>query len=443
MKFDNHTKLGKRYSNQMVRILVILLSNEVLYEPTYLNIITNIAQVFYKFESLPFWDREQGMNLVKDLEQEKFLRCFKVNQQIITFALFEDGHEDEEEGGKENVRNMLLIMDFFYYASRKVRLNPINPKEFHIDVINEEWKEKLKDFYIEWFRCRRGQYTDDMEIDWDWEVKEVNKRTFHKILFLEFPWCLDAANKARLINYEGQIAKKKEMHQSLDFVNILMGGGMNPYLVVKVRRDSLIEDSLNMLVGKTDSLKKPLKVKFEGEPGVDEGGVQKEFFQLLTKQLFDENYGMFELNKESQLFWFRKGSYELPLKFELVGIILGLAIYNNHILDIHFPLALYKKLLDKPVTLDDFEQFDPQVGKSFRAILDHDKEDFEEVMCLNFATDYEVFGEKIIEDLIEGGRDIPVTVERRHEYVDLMIDYHMNKSISKFFNSFKKGFEAC
>ncbi len=32
----------------------------------------------------------------------------------------------------------------------------------------------------------------------------------------------------------------------------------------------------------SDSLKKPLKVAFVGEEGVDEGGVQKEFFQLLV-----------------------------------------------------------------------------------------------------------------------------------------------------------------
>ena len=33
-----------------------------------------------------------------------------------------------------------------------------------------------------------------------------------------------------------------------------------------------------------DALRKPLKVKFVGEEGVDEGGVQKEFFQLLVSQ---------------------------------------------------------------------------------------------------------------------------------------------------------------
>ena len=40
-----------------------------------------------------------------------------------------------------------------------------------------------------------------------------------------------------------------------------------------------------------EHLKKPLKIKFRGEEGVDEGGVRKEFFQVLLRELFDRRYG--------------------------------------------------------------------------------------------------------------------------------------------------------
>lgn len=36
-----------------------------------------------------------------------------------------------------------------------------------------------------------------------------------------------------------------------------------------------------------------LQVKFVGEEGVDEGGPQKEFFQLLVRQCFNPEFGMF------------------------------------------------------------------------------------------------------------------------------------------------------
>ena len=47
-----------------------------------------------------------------------------------------------------------------------------------------------------------------------------------------------------------------------------------------------------------EDLKKPLKVQFVGEDGIDEGGVQKEFFQLIMSQIFDVNYGMFTYDEE-------------------------------------------------------------------------------------------------------------------------------------------------
>lgn len=40
-------------------------------------------------------------------------------------------------------------------------------------------------------------------------------------------------------------------------------------------------------------LKKQLVVEFEGEQGIDEGGVSKEFFQLVVEEIFNPDYGKF------------------------------------------------------------------------------------------------------------------------------------------------------
>lgn len=45
------------------------------------------------------------------------------------------------------------------------------------------------------------------------------------------------------------------------------------YLSIDVHRESLIEDTLNSLLREGLNFRKPLKIKFIGEPGVDEGGV--------------------------------------------------------------------------------------------------------------------------------------------------------------------------
>jgi ubiquitin-protein ligase E3 A len=43
----------------------------------------------------------------------------------------------------------------------------------------------------------------------------------------------------------------------------------------------------------------------------------------------------------------------MPIQFELCGKLLGLAIYNSVILDIHFPLVIYKKLLGEEIGISD------------------------------------------------------------------------------------------
>jgi ubiquitin-protein ligase E3 A len=109
-------------------------------------------------------------------------------------------------------------------------------------------------------------------------------------------------------------------------------------------------------------LKKQLKVQFVGEEAVDEGGVQKEFFQLVVREIFDTKYGIFSRNESSGLYWFVPQPSDDEVGFEelkLVGRLIGLAIYNGVILDIHFPVAVYKKLMDVPVTLGDLAQLDP------------------------------------------------------------------------------------
>ena len=127
-----------------------------------------------------------------------------------------------------------------------------------------------------------------------------------------------------------------------------------------------------------------MKVEFEGEPGVDEGGVQKEFFQLLIREIFDPGYGMFVHQNETRQYWIKGDSFETPMKFELIGIMLGLAIYNGVILDVHLPMACYKKLIDIEPTIDDVIQYSPSMGKSLLAILNNDSPTLKEELYMKF-----------------------------------------------------------
>lgn len=68
---------------------------------------------------------------------------------------------------------------------------------------------------------------------------------------------------------------------------------------------------------------------------------------------------MFTLNPETQMYWFNPTSFESDAQFTLIGIILGLAIYNNIILDVHFPMVVYRKLMGKKGTFYDLQDWNP------------------------------------------------------------------------------------
>lgn len=74
---------------------------------------------------------------------------------------------------------------------------------------------------------------------------------------------------------------------------------------------------------------------------------------------------MFVYDDQSSYCWFNPASFESLDQFYLVGVVIGLAIYNSTILDLPLPLAVYKKLLNTPVTLEDLATFRPVRTESF------------------------------------------------------------------------------
>lgn len=141
-----------------------------------------------------------------------------------------------------------------------------------------------------------------------------------------------------------------------------MQGMASLYLLIEVRRDNILEDTLNKIVQPNINFKKPLRIQFAGEPGIDEGGVRKEFFQILIKRLFDPNFGMFNYNEKQVLYWFNGFSHEANIQFELIGTLMALAIYNNIIIDVPLPMVCYKKLLFHEPSFDDLKEWQPEIA---------------------------------------------------------------------------------
>jgi hypothetical protein len=84
------------------------------------------------------------------------------------------------------------------------------------------------------------------------------------------------------------------------------------------------------------------------------------------------DYGMFRHEEETGMMWFIPDSQSPPEEFELIGILLGIAIYNSVILDMRFPMAVYKKVMNSPLSLDDLKAFMPSVATSLENLLKYD-----------------------------------------------------------------------
>ncbi|KAJ7423581.1 hypothetical protein WISP_33232 [Willisornis vidua] len=215
----------------------------------------------------------------------------------------------------------------------------------------------------------------------------------------------------------------------------------SPFLVLHVRRSNLVGDALRELSIHSDiDLKKPLKVIFDGEEAVDAGGVTKEFFLLLLKELLNPIYGMFTYYPESNLLWFSDTCFVEHNWFHLIGIVCGLAIYNFTVVDLHFPLALYKKLLNVKPCLEDLKELSPTEGRSLQQLLDYPGEDVEETFCLNFTICRESYGVTEQKNLIEDGDKILVQNDNREEFVEAYVNYIFNLSIHEWYTAFSTGF---
>jgi hypothetical protein len=257
--------------------------------------------------------------------------------------------------------------------------------------------------------------------------------------------------KVKILSTENEIMRSLRQQES--FMQIILGGQRQPsHFVIHVSRDSLVRDAIQQLseyhTRFPKMLKKEFKVKFEGEEGLDYGGVRKEFFQLILKELFDPKYGMFTYNEQTRLFWFYRDSFETPEEYRLLGMLTGIALYNNVNLDLHFPSFVFRNLMEgengmteeQKLTLDDLKEVDPDLAHGLGQLLAYDGNDVEEVFMRTFSVEYEVFGEKRIDALCDGGTEKALTNDNREEYVQLYIDYVLTKSVKRSFEAYKEGF---
>ncbi|XP_017135444.1 E3 ubiquitin-protein ligase Nedd-4 isoform X9 [Drosophila miranda] len=214
-------------------------------------------------------------------------------------------------------------------------------------------------------------------------------------------------------------------------------------LEIRIRRTSILEDSYRIIssVTKTDLLKTKLWVEFEGETGLDYGGLAREWFYLLSKEMFNPYYGLFEYSAmDNYTLQINNGSglcnEEHLSYFKFIGRIAGMAVYHGKLLDAFFIRPFYKMMLQKPIDLKDMESVDTEYYNSLMWIKENDPR----ILELTFCLDDDVLGQKSQHDLKPGGANIDVTNENKDEYIKLVIEWRFVARVKEQMSSFLDGF---
>ncbi|ONK82067.1 uncharacterized protein A4U43_C01F35780 [Asparagus officinalis] len=252
-------------------------------------------------------------------------------------------------------------------------------------------------------------------------------------MMLKVPRLIDFDNKRAY--FRSRIRQLHEQHHSAP-------------LRISIRRAYVLEDSYNQLrLRPTQDLKGRLTVQFQGEEGIDAGGLTREWYQLLSRVIFDKGALLFTNVGNAATFQPNPNSVyqtEHLSYFKFVGRVVAKALFDGQLLDVYFTRSFYKHILGVKVTYHDIEAVDPDYYKNLKWMLENDVSDIPD---LTFSMDADEEKHILYEktevtdyELKPGGRNIRVTEETKHEYVDLVAEHILTTAIRPQINSFLEGF---
>ncbi|KAG2493890.1 hypothetical protein HYH03_007827 [Edaphochlamys debaryana] len=357
---------------------------------------------------------------------------------------------EQEAAARSGTLGAARVLAALHEANERVGAGwagcPLPYTEFHNAAASQA--ANLKAEYILWLQAGHGKKLVSPARKAARDPGALLRPEEPLVSLCQVPFLLTPDAKSRILQGEANIQKEAEMSASAQ--EALMQGlhpGHALFLDIHVRRGPhLLADAAQQLAGRPPHhLKRPLRVSFVSqgvtEEGVDQGGVSREFFQLLTAEIFNPQYGLFTYSDETRTYWFNVAALpDSAPEYRLVGALLGLAIYNGVILDVHLPQVVYKKLLREAVGLGDLAEAFPTLGRSLQAVLDMDPGAVEDALCRSFEVEYDYFGERRTVPLIPNGSSTPVTGANVGRYVSRLVEWTLGEGVEAQFDAFASGF---
>ncbi|KAK6477206.1 NEDD4-like E3 ubiquitin-protein ligase WWP2 isoform X1 [Huso huso] len=215
------------------------------------------------------------------------------------------------------------------------------------------------------------------------------------------------------------------------------------HVKISVSRQTLFEDSFQQIMNmKAYDLRRRLYIIMRGEEGLDYGGIAREWFFLLSHEVLNPMYCLFEYaGKNNYCLQINPASSINPdhlSYFRFIGRFIAMALYHGKFIDTGFTLPFYKRMLNKKPTLKDLESIDPEFYNSIMWVKENDLEE-----CgveLFFAQDMEILGKVTTHELITDGENMLVTAENKEEYIRLLTDWRFTRGVEEQTKDFLDGF---
>ncbi|CAN9511578.1 unnamed protein product [Ophioblennius macclurei] len=398
-------------------IIPLLLSCPLLLEDA--NVTNVVVPVAAAIDHLNDKNRSSLKSWWSSLPVSMLARHIAVFKQALAFMLVNGllGTHDRP------IRYLLDALKLLYKANK----------------VGKSYKVPLNSFYVE--EIRFVNPAEDFSLWCIFSTQEENEQT--PAIFCRYPFLLPLVCKMAMFNICAAVTKNVHLmaHQmALAQPDLALENPTDsapaPVFQLTLRRTHLVEDTFRQLEAAEDfALRRELLVQFK-----DDRKLMNVNKNDLFLHIFDELIGakseLFMQNSDETLIWFPPKPKVEEKRYLLFGVLCGMALHNHNIIHLPFPLALFKKLLGVPPTLDDMVELEPSVAGVLRDILEEKTADSVETLDFTFALSWH--GEDVELDPQEPGKSL--TWSNRKEYVAAYVDYIFNKSVERAFQAFKRGF---
>ncbi|EGR34353.1 E3 ubiquitin-protein ligase, HECT-domain, putative [Ichthyophthirius multifiliis] len=186
---------------------------------------------------------------------------------------------------------------------------------------------------------------------------------------------------------------------------------------------------------------KQIKIQFKEEDGIDYGGLTKEWLALLGKEVFNPDYGLFQLSANKRSIQPSHLSHIVPdhlTHFVFLGRLVGKSLVDKWHFDVNFCKSFLKHMLKKNVYIKDLEDIDPELSRNLSWMLENEIDD----LMYDFSYTENLFGIQKTFELVKNGLNVPVNETNKKQFVKLFCEAKMIANIEKQAKAFIKGLES-